>query len=52
MITDNESESRLCVMLYAAKLVQSAEDVLTKTDLYNLLHKMMESNEVRSSLKQ
>jgi hypothetical protein len=51
-ITDNESESRLCVILYAAKPVQSAEDVLTKTDLCNLLHKMMESNEGRSSLKQ
>ncbi len=42
----------LCVILYAAKLVQSAEEVLTKTDLCNLLHKMMESNEGRSSLKQ
>ncbi len=49
--TDNESESWLCVILYTAKLVQSAEDVLTKTDLCNLLHKMMESNEDRSSLK-
>jgi hypothetical protein len=52
-ITDNESESGLCVILYAAKVVQSAEDVLTKTDLCNLFHKMMESNEdTRSSLKQ
>ncbi len=51
-ITDNESESGLCVILYAAKPVQSAEDVLTKTDLCNLLHKMMESKEDRSSLKQ
>jgi hypothetical protein len=50
-ITDNESESGLCVVLYAAKLVQSAEDVLTKTDLCNLLHKMMESNKDGSSLK-
>jgi hypothetical protein len=51
-ITDNEPESGLCVILYAAELVQPAEDVLTKTDLCNLLHKMMESNEDRSSLKQ
>ncbi len=51
-MTDNESESGLCVILYAAKLVQSAEDVLTKTDLCNLLHKMMESNQDRSSLNQ
>ncbi len=50
-ITDNESEFRLCVILYAAKIVQSAEYVLTKTDLCNLLHKMMESNEDRSSFK-
>jgi hypothetical protein len=50
-ITDNEPESGLCVILYAAELVQPAEDVLTKTDLCNLLHKMMESNEDRSSLK-
>jgi hypothetical protein len=51
-ITDNESESGLCVIPDAAKLIQSTEDVLTKTDLCNLLHKMMESNEDRSSVKQ
>jgi hypothetical protein len=51
-ITDNESEFGLCVILYAAKLVQSTKDVLAKTDLCNLLHKIMESNEDRSSLKQ
>ncbi len=50
-IIDNESESGLCVILYAAKLVQSAENVLTKTDLCNLLQQMMESNEDRSSLE-
>jgi hypothetical protein len=50
-ITDNESESGLCVILNAAKLIQSTENVLPKTDLCNLLHKMMESNEDRSSLK-
>ena len=51
-ITDNESESGLCVILYAAKLVQSAEDVLTKTGLGKLLHDMIKTNEDRSCLKQ
>jgi hypothetical protein len=39
-------------MLYAAKLVQSAEDVLTKTGLCKLLHEMIKNNEDRSCLKQ
>ncbi len=51
-LTDNTSESGLCVILYAAKLVQSAQDILTKTGLVKLLHDMIKTNENRSCLKQ
>jgi hypothetical protein len=51
-LTDNTSELGLCVILYAAKLVQSAEDVLTKTGICKLLHEMIKTNEDRSCLKQ
>ncbi len=47
-LTDNTSESGLCVILYAAKLVQSAEDGLTKTGICKLLHEMIKTNENRS----
>ena len=51
-LTDNTSELGLCAILYAAKLVQSAEDVLTKTGICKLLHEMIKTNEDRSCLKQ
>ncbi len=51
-LTDNTSESGLCVILYAAKLVQSAQDVLTKKGLVKLLHDMIKTNKDRSCLKQ
>ncbi len=51
-LTDNTSELGLCVLLYAAKLVQSAEDVVTKTGICKLLHEMIKINEDRSCLKQ
>jgi hypothetical protein len=51
-LTDNTSELGLCVILYTAKLVQSSEDVLTKTGLGKLLHDMIKTNEERSCLKQ
>jgi hypothetical protein len=51
-LTDIASELGLCVILYAAKLVQSAEDVLTKIGICKLLHEMIKTNEDRSCLKQ
>jgi hypothetical protein len=51
-LTDNTLELGLCVILYAAKLVQSAEDVLTKTGICKLLHEMIKTNEDRLCLKQ
>ncbi len=51
-LTDDTSESGLRVILYAAKNVQSAEDVLTKTGTCNLLHEMIKTNEDRLCLKQ
>jgi hypothetical protein len=51
-LTDNTSELGLCLILYAAKLFQSAEDVLTKTGLCKLLHEMIKTNEDMSCLKQ
>ncbi len=51
-LTDNTSELGLCVILYAAKLVQSAEDVVTKTGTCKLLHEMIKINKDRSCLKQ
>ena len=42
-LTDNTSELGLCVILYAAKLVRSAEDVLTKTGICKLLHEMIKN---------
>ncbi len=51
-LIDNTSELGLSVILYAAKLVQSAEDVVTKTGICKLLHEMFKTNEDRSCLKQ
>ncbi len=51
-LTDNTSELGLCVILYAAKLVHSAEDALTKTGICKLLHEMIKPNEDRLRLKQ
>ncbi len=51
-LTDNTSELGLCVILYAAKLVQSAEDIVTKTGTCKLLHKIIKTNEDMSCLKQ
>jgi hypothetical protein len=51
-LTYSTSELGLCVILYAAKLVQSAEDVVTKTGICKLLHEMIKTNENRSCLKQ
>ena len=51
-LTDNTSELGLCLILYAAKLFQSAEDVLTKIGICKLLHEMIKTNEDMSCLKQ
>jgi hypothetical protein len=51
-LTDNTSESGFCVKLYAAKLVQSAEYLLTKIGTCKSLHEMIKTNEDRSCLKQ
>jgi hypothetical protein len=42
----------LCVILNAEKLVQSAEDVLTKTGFCYLWHETIKTNEDRSTVKQ
>ncbi len=51
-ITDSESDLGFCVILYAARFVQSAKDVLTKTGVYYLLHETIKTNKDRSTLKQ
>jgi len=48
-LTDNNSESGLCVILYVAKLVQEChKKVLTKSDIENLIHDMIIQNQDRS----
>jgi hypothetical protein len=51
-LTDNTSELGLYVILYAAKLIQLAEDVLNKTGICKLLHEMIKTNEDWSCLMQ
>lgn len=48
-LTDDNSESGLCVILYVAKLVQEChKKVLTKSDIENLIHDMIIQNQDRS----
>jgi len=48
-LTDNNSESGLCVILYVAKLAQECQErLLTKSGIENLIHDMIIQNQDRS----
>jgi hypothetical protein len=52
MLSDNNSDAGLCVILYVAKISQNPNKVLTKAGFNNLIHEMIENNQDWSFLKQ
>ncbi len=49
-LSDNNSDSGLCVVLNGANLAQLSPRVLTKSRIENLIHEMMQKNQDRSLL--
>jgi hypothetical protein len=49
-LSDNNSDSGLCVVLNAANLAQLSPRVLTKSGIENLIHEMIQKNQDRSLL--
>jgi hypothetical protein len=49
-LSDNNSDSGLCVVLNAANLAQLSPRVLTKSDIENLINEMIQKNQDRSLL--
>jgi hypothetical protein len=45
MLSDDNSDAGLCVILYAAKLSQSPNKVLTKAGFKDLIHEMIKNNQ-------
>jgi hypothetical protein len=51
-LSDNNSDTGLCVVLCAAKLAQSSTSVLTKSAFDNLINDMIKNNQDQWPLKQ
>ena len=49
-LSDNNSDSGLCVVLNAVNLAQLNPRVLTKSGIENLIHEMIQKNQDRSLL--
>jgi hypothetical protein len=49
-LSDNNSDSGLCVVFNAANLAQLSPRVLTKSGIENLIHEMIQKNQDRSLL--